>query len=284
MRIRHLLPIVLAIAAGPACKKKSNPFDKAFAAMGAFKDRMCGCKDRACAERVQEDLTRWSQENARTLDDRSKPREAELRQMQEVGTRYGECMAKLYNTTDGPGGALPSPPPPPGEKITNADRLVKVAFDLASGFAVSKLVLSYVRADGTLDPTYGEAQLELGKPKPPDPADDPNRPIGAPVPESPPAYDMTSRCPSYRWKGGVRTDGETSCLMFGAGLARPKCSVVEVWRRAIEKGAPEKALAVLALTGPPMASWTLSIDDSPRNIHFSIDVEDTCAPTLEKPQ
>ena len=282
--ILRLLPTLLVLAAAPACKKKSSKLEGLHARFAEFTDRICSCKDKACADKVHDDMTAWSKDVSAQVK-RENPSEAEMKRLEAVGRRYAECTSKLYAAT----GQVPTAAPPAigmtDEKITNADRLIKLTYDeLGLGYRVSKLRLAYVRADGTLDPQYGEVDIELGKPEPPEPADDPDRPIGAPVPAAAPTYDMMARCPAYRWKAGVRTNRETSCLMFGDGIARPKCSVREVWKRAIDKGAPEKALAVLQLSGPPMQSWKLSIDDDPRDIHFSIDVEDTCEPTLEAPR
>ena len=285
MRLRRLLPALLVMAAAPACKKKAASADEDIAKLVELKDRMCACKrgDRGCADRVSEDLNRWSKEwGDRAGSKRTKMSPADMKKMEEVGMQYGVCMTTAFDTGTG-SSAMPPAPSPPDEKVTNADRLIKLTFDgVEPGYAVSKLVLSYVRADGTIDETYGVATVELGKPAP---ADDPDRPIGAPLPAAPPSYVATERCPSFTWKRGVRTTGQTSCPMLGAeGITRPKCSVVEVWKRAIEKGAPAKALAVLELVGPPGQTWKLSIDDAPRKIHFAIDVEDTCEPTLEAPR
>lgn len=295
--IRLLLPALLVLAAAPACKKTEDLKAQAMAKMAEAMDKMCACKDHACAQKVQEEMTRWAQDIARRAGDRRPEPMSEEDQQRYTATtmQMAECAQKAYSPElTRPDAGVPrvdAAPPveqadaaPPVEKITNADRLIKLTFDSLGDLALKKLVISYVRADGTIDDTYGTADVELGIPKPPDPADDPDRPIGAPVPAARPAYDGVQRCPSFAWRRGVRNEDTTSCLMLDAGLARPKCSVVEVWKRAIDKGAPEKALAVLELRGPPDQSWKLRIDDAPRGIHFAIDVPDTCAPTLEAPR
>lgn len=280
----HLLASIALVLLAPACKKKGASAGEAIARFSEFTDRVCACKDRACTERVTEDMTKWSMDMQRSHRD-AKPTADEMKRMTDLGQRYGECVARFSSSESSApfvgGGAVPATT----EKITNADRLIKVTYDNLGAHAVSRLRLSYVRADGTIDDTYGKALVDLGTPKPPDPADDPNRPIGAPViTRDPIQQDFTARCPVYSWEHGQRTTAETSCVMSDQGLARPKCSVVEIWKRAIDKGAPKQGLAVMELRGGKPQSWHFSIDDDPRNIHFSLDVEDTCEPTLEAPR
>jgi hypothetical protein len=207
---------------------------------------------------------------------------AESKQAVEVSEQYAKCMSKAY-------GGAPTPMTPPAPvKVTDADQILKQAFELVqTGHVVAELGVSYVRADGTLDPTYGTADVRLARYKPPAPADDPARPLGAPVPVDTSAAEINGSCPKYSWKQGVRTDTTTFCSTPGAGLSKPSCSIVEVWKRAIDAGAPAHGLAVLTLngTGPgiPVQYWSFAIDDGPRNVHFSHSVQDTCEPTLEKP-
>ncbi len=69
--------------------------------MRAFTDGMCACKDKVCADKVQEGMNAWAQQVARDRPHRGtshdhkpalKPTEAEMKEMTEVGRRYGECM------------------------------------------------------------------------------------------------------------------------------------------------------------------------------------------------
>lgn len=222
-------------------------------------------------------MNRWSIEMGKEKDP-ARPDEKEMRELQEIGTQYGECMVRAM----APGSELPSSPSP-GTPL-GADALIKQAFDQAgSAYSVSELQLSYVRADGVIDPTYGTAEVHFGKPKRVRPADDPNRPIGAPVPVDQDAVDeMMAKCPVYSWKAGARTQSDGMCMSLGQ-LARPRCSVLEVWKQAIEAGAPATGLAVLELEAGEQQSWTFSISDGPRDIHFAKSVPDVCDPTLEKP-
>jgi hypothetical protein len=61
-----------------------------------YRDLMCGCKDKACAIRVNDRYTRWGAGVAgragRYTDDRST--EDDVKMMTEIAMAYGECMSK----------------------------------------------------------------------------------------------------------------------------------------------------------------------------------------------
>lgn len=82
-----------------ACKKKGGgDAGEAVAKMTEFKDEMCKCKDKACADKVQESMTKWSTEMAgKQGDKKDKPDEATMKKMTEVGQAYGECMTKAMS-------------------------------------------------------------------------------------------------------------------------------------------------------------------------------------------
>jgi hypothetical protein len=87
------------------CKKKGGA-GEAMAKMGEFKDKMCACKDKKCADGVQDEMNKWSAENAKSAGDKpEKPDEKTMKEMQDVGTKYGECMAKAMG-----GGDMATPP------------------------------------------------------------------------------------------------------------------------------------------------------------------------------
>ena len=292
MRARDLTCVV-ALLLAPACKKKSEPAAEASSAtakMSELRANMCACRDQRCAEQVQVEMTRWSQDMAKQAGGR-RPEpmsEEQQRKYADDTTQMAECAQKAYGAEPEPppadAAAAPPPPPPAPEKITNADRLIKMTFDTLGDHALKKLVISYVRADGTIDDEYGEAAFDLGKPRPPDPRDDPKRPVGAPIRKpATPTYDETARCPSYRWSEGKRVDGVTACAMAGPGLRKPTCNIVQVWKRAIEQRAPREGLAVIELRGGTAQSWSFAIEDEPRNIHVALEIPDDCTPVLEAP-
>lgn len=71
--------------------------EEALAHIQEFSRRMCECKDKACADQVNEDYMRWGQEMARNLTAREPMRpDPELTKlMADAATRYTECYTKL---------------------------------------------------------------------------------------------------------------------------------------------------------------------------------------------
>ena len=170
------------------------------------------------------------------------------------------------------------------------DEAIQRAYDQAgSEYHVASLEVAYVRPDGTLDPTHGELTIRTDKRPTPPPPDDPNRPIGAPVPSRASGEVMMemihARCPIFSWRGGVFRETPGSCAMMGTALARPRCTIAQVLARSAAAGAPANALATIKAYGYLVEvagkTFWVSIDDAPRNIHFKHEVEDTCEPLLE---
>jgi hypothetical protein len=88
-----------------ACKKKGGgDAGEAVAKMTEFKDQMCACKDKACADKVQESMTKWSTDMAAKAGDKKdqKADEATMKKMTEVGQAYGECMTKAMTPAADP--------------------------------------------------------------------------------------------------------------------------------------------------------------------------------------
>lgn len=166
--------------------------------------------------------------------------------------------------------------------INNAEQIINATYDQLGENIVTDLKLSYVRADGTLDAKYGEVEIRIS-PRPARP-EDLQHPIGAPVPVT---VSKTHECSTVKWRDGTPTVNDHAyCSSRLNAIARPRCTVPEVWGRAMKAGAPANAnaLAVVELeAGARVSTWSFRVDDDPRNIHFSHSVPDTCDPTLEKP-
>lgn len=186
--------------------------------------------------------------------------------------------------------ASDAPPPP----LSSAQDLLREVSKAAKGRILKKLTLRYVRPDGQMDTTYGEMRAEVGDLPAPPPADDPNRPIGAPEP--PRTMETMAKCKDLDWSpGGVVNERDS--MFCGTSLGEPKvhqawrCSVAQLWERARKDGAPE-GLAVLAwettvlLDGEGSAAvtevWKFSITDGPRNISFEQKYRDDCTPVVER--
>jgi len=63
------------------------------ALMGQFKDRMCGCKDKACADKVNDDYTKVMTELAKDTD-YARPTDDEIKKATDLAQHYADCMAK----------------------------------------------------------------------------------------------------------------------------------------------------------------------------------------------
>jgi uncharacterized protein Yka (UPF0111/DUF47 family) len=58
-------------------------------------DMMCLCKDRACAEKVNETMTKWASDISKDTTD-MKPSASEMRRAEQVAKKLTDCMTKLY--------------------------------------------------------------------------------------------------------------------------------------------------------------------------------------------
>lgn len=90
-----------------ACEAPGGSVAAAMAKMEEFEAAICKCTDAPCVEAVSEDMTRWSQEFARTADKNVRIDEATTRRMTEVSTRMTACAEKARTR---PGPAEREPP------------------------------------------------------------------------------------------------------------------------------------------------------------------------------
>jgi hypothetical protein len=92
------------------CKKKGGGSD-ALAKMTEFKDQMCKCTDKPCADKVMEAMTKWGADMAKEGNkEAAKPTEEDMKKSQAVSEEYSKCMQKAMAS------AMPPPPPPAGDK------------------------------------------------------------------------------------------------------------------------------------------------------------------------
>jgi hypothetical protein len=271
------LVIALALAAG--CKKKSASTNETLDRMIELTNRMCACQDKPCADAVSDEMTRWSVDVGRAANaGDQRPSEAQLKEMGELAERFGACMTAALQRDK------PVTPAVQADS-RDADLLLASAFnDVIKTGPLTDVTVSFVTADGKLDPTYGKIALSTGK-RTSQPVDDPKRPIGAPVP---PVTDTptpgATECKEVTIENGHREVTDSALCIELPTLARPRCRIHEVWRQSIAAGAPAKALAIIKLAqGEKTQVWRLTVEDEPRGIHFSHDVSDTCAPVVEKP-
>ena len=131
-----LLVVVAALSmiTVTGCKKKGAGGD-ALAKLEGFSKAMCECKDKACADKVQADMTKWSEENAKTAGKETEKPDPELtKKMTDASTKLGECYSKLAMppATGGTGGEAKPDEKKPDEAAPAAGGEAKPA-DPAAG-------------------------------------------------------------------------------------------------------------------------------------------------------
>jgi len=279
--------IVLALVAGlGGCKKKQpDPpaidFRSDWKTLLDLRDGMCRCKDRVCAEDALDRLKTWSTTGAKRD---YKPTDTQIKDMDRVRQELNNCMVKAMATSVDV--AAPAPPPP--EKPTlpatpSGTATVDQLIALARGFApvmhpqlvISSIDAVYVDAEGKLDEEDGELGILLGPANASD--DDPKRRIGAPVKKGPPP---PTECLKLTWKRGGWSSAPSGCIDAGRDFGR--CSVMEIWKRAIAKGAPIEAIATVQLREEKPRRWVFTIVDEPRKINIQHVLPDDCELALEK--
>jgi hypothetical protein len=94
-----------ALFAFGACKKKSAG-GEALGKIEGFSKSMCECKDKACADKVNDEYTKWGTEMAKNAKpEDAKNADAEMtKKMTEAATKYTECYTKLAMAGGGGGG------------------------------------------------------------------------------------------------------------------------------------------------------------------------------------
>jgi hypothetical protein len=104
------------------CKKKGGAAAEAVAKMEGFSKSMCDCKDKACADKVNEDMTKWGTEMAKNAgaakDDKPDPELA--KKSADIMTKYTECMTKIMMAGAGGGSDAAKPPEPAGSGSADA--------------------------------------------------------------------------------------------------------------------------------------------------------------------
>src|SRR5690349_7638312 len=89
------------------CKKSGGGAAKeALAKMQGFQKQMCNCKDKGCADKVNEEMSKWGTEMAKNAgaNKDEKPDPDLAKKTADVMGKYTECMTKLMMAgTPGPG-------------------------------------------------------------------------------------------------------------------------------------------------------------------------------------
>jgi len=92
--MRRALAITLVVAL-PACgPERYDRGGETIAKLAEFKDRMCACTDKTCAERVETDLTAFAADLAADHPPATPVQDA-IDKVRQLERRYGDCAGKL---------------------------------------------------------------------------------------------------------------------------------------------------------------------------------------------
>lgn len=240
-------------------------------------EKLCACKDRRCAKPLSDAFEAAMQ------------REIPLVQNEAgVGAALGQLAMKAQSCT-WTTLYIAEMPSEPIVVTTNADEMITYAYKTLATerSAIVDISIDYVQADGTVPPKYGRVTIPTGRRKPPAPADDPDRPIGAPISETPlPTDEDTTRlqCAVFVWAGATPAITTMGCRT-DRSIPRPRCRVTEIWARAIKDQAPATGLAKLSVypaSGSAEQYWGFQITDTARKVQFSRYYNDDCATAVER--
>jgi len=97
--VSNATPPADAPAAKPvaACTSDECRNADTVAKMSTYKDQMCACKDKACADHVQEDLVRWANDMAKDASSTKPVRmsEDDAKRITDLSMQFSDCFAKL---------------------------------------------------------------------------------------------------------------------------------------------------------------------------------------------
>ena len=71
--------------------------------MHEFADKMCACKDTTCAQAVSDEMTKWGQEMAQSMEEPPVMTEEDTKEATEIGERMGKCMQAAFGAGTGGG-------------------------------------------------------------------------------------------------------------------------------------------------------------------------------------
>ncbi|CAN5913224.1 hypothetical protein BH11MYX2_BH11MYX2_09450 [soil metagenome] len=87
-----LLPIT---AAFDACADAEVGTEAVVARIAQFRDEVCACTDKACAQNESDQLNAWNVELAKRAPAASPPDETQMKAMTDASKAYADCAAKL---------------------------------------------------------------------------------------------------------------------------------------------------------------------------------------------
>jgi len=74
--------------------------------MTEFKDKMCACKDKACSDKVNDEMMKWGQEQAKNAGDKAAMTDGEeAKKVAAVSEEFSKCLTKISTDAMGAAGA-----------------------------------------------------------------------------------------------------------------------------------------------------------------------------------
>ena|SRR5215813_2836543 len=101
--MQKLVFVLGALLLVGGCKDK---FEKAVSEMEGFKDKLCACKDKACADGVKKEMDEWEKGMAEKFSKDEKPPEKMMEKVDKIESEMRTC-AKKFEKAEG------DPPPAP---------------------------------------------------------------------------------------------------------------------------------------------------------------------------
>jgi hypothetical protein len=94
--------IKAAIACGDGLTDLRARFDfaEAMKKMSEFKDKMCACKDTKCVQGVSDEMTKWSQEQAKDQRDPPRMSDEDTKRATAIGEEMGKCMQTAMSAAE----------------------------------------------------------------------------------------------------------------------------------------------------------------------------------------
>jgi hypothetical protein len=249
---------LIALLLLASCKKKAPEPDIA----EAFRDSVCRCTDRACVQKVIDWFAKMPMGGTKTS--------------QSAMDKATECIANV-DKLDGSGSSAVAMPAMPAQR--EADALLSAARTWQTtshaGMSIWEATVSYVEANGMLDPEHGTVTVQFGASS--TPVDDPNRKTGAPVKAN---TAKPTNCPTLTLEKAGWTSFDNTCADVASYI--PKCTVQAIWKKAIDMGTPKDALATVRFSNVTKQVWSFTVTDEPRNVNIAHEFPDDCERTLEK--
>lgn len=248
--------LLLAVALVASCRKKAATPPALDPELVALRDRVCACKDIECVGQAMREARRFDPSRRRSGDEETLFRQLKV------------CVSNVAPTPTQP--AVPAKPH--ADAVLAAARTWQRAFNARLG--VREATISYVESNGMLDAEHGQVMLAfgwVGKP-----VDDPKRKTGAPIPAD---NARPNECQLFGFAQGKWTPYEAEWCQDIAD-APLRCSIEQIWKRAVNREAPTDALAVIHYSS---GTWNFTITDDPRNVHFNASFPDDCPLAVEQP-